>query len=182
MALHESFLSHAGGRWLKLGLLLIAASIAAYAWHDPAAGPNGGTWLGYTLGTIGALLILWLALLGARKRSYRSNLGTVKGWTSAHVWLGLSLLIIATLHSGFQFGWNIHTFAWALMVLGPGGSGDQGEAHQGPGPDALAKLPLDSSIYIYIYIYMATGFLRARVLGLRSWGNGGVIILILKVI
>lgn len=117
MALHESFLSHAGGRWLKLGLLLIAASIAAYAWHDPAAGPNGGTWLGYTLGTIGALLIVWLTLLGVRKRSYRSNLGTVKGWTSAHVWLGLALIVVGTLHTGWQFGLNIHTLAWLLMML-----------------------------------------------------------------
>src|SRR5690606_20878395 len=35
----------------------------------------------------------------------------------AHVYLGLSLLIIATLHTGFQFGWNVHTLAYALMVL-----------------------------------------------------------------
>ena len=32
--------------------------------------PNGGTWLGYTLGTIGALLIVWLMLFGIRKRRY----------------------------------------------------------------------------------------------------------------
>ena len=117
MALHESFLTHRSSIWLKLAFLLCALCVALYAWHDPIDGPNGGTWLGYTLGTIGAVLIIWLALLGARKRSYQSNLGTVKGWTSAHVWLGVSLIIIATLHSGFQFGWNIHTFAWALMIL-----------------------------------------------------------------
>ncbi|MGJ8670434.1 MAG: hypothetical protein ACSHXK_13155 [Oceanococcus sp.] len=117
MALHESFLTHRSSIWLKFAILLCALCGALYVWHDPLDGPNGGTWLGYTLGTIGAVLIIWLALLGARKRSYRSNMGTVKGWTSAHVWLGLSLIIVATLHSGFQFGWNIHTFAWALMVL-----------------------------------------------------------------
>lgn len=117
MALHGSFLTHQRFVWLKVGIALVVGSVLAYVWHDPIAGPNGGTWLGYTLGTIGAVLIVWLALLGARKRSYSSNLGTVKGWTSAHVWLGLSLIIIGTLHSGLQFGWNVHTLAWALMML-----------------------------------------------------------------
>ena len=38
------------------------ASIVAYVWHEPSVAPNGGTWLGYTLGTIAALLIVWLLL------------------------------------------------------------------------------------------------------------------------
>jgi hypothetical protein len=32
------------------------------------------------------------------------------------VYLGTSLLLVVTLHSGFEFGWNIHTLAYALMV------------------------------------------------------------------
>lgn len=114
---HASYLRHADYRYLKLALLLCLASIAVYWWHEPLDGPNGGSWLGYTLGTIGALLIVWLTALGFRKRHYRSQFGTVKGWTSAHVYLGLSLILIATLHTGFQFGWNIHTLAYALMLL-----------------------------------------------------------------
>lgn len=114
---HTGFLLHADLRWAKRALLLCAASIAAYLWHQPDDGPNGGTWLGYTLGGIGAALILFLLYLGVRKRHYRSASGTVKGWTSAHVYLGLSLVVIASLHCGFQFGWNIHTLAYALMML-----------------------------------------------------------------
>ncbi|MFM7626188.1 MAG: hypothetical protein ACKO7G_06925 [Gammaproteobacteria bacterium] len=115
--MHQSFLDHAGRRYLKAALALCAASIALYLWHDPRSPPNGGTWLGYTLGGIGAALILWLTALGIRKRSYASSLGTVQGWVSAHVYLGLALIVVATLHAGFQFGWNIHTLCYALMVV-----------------------------------------------------------------
>lgn len=117
MSLHESFLTHARGRWIYRAAVLCLIAVGLYVWQDPKAGPNGGTWLGYGLGSVGLLLIVWLALLGARKRSYASRLGTVKGWTSAHVWLGLSLVVVGTLHTGFEFGLNIHTLAWVLMML-----------------------------------------------------------------
>ena len=120
MSQHQSILEFRHGRYFKVALLLCAAAIGVYAWHDPPAiylKPYGGTWLGYTLGTIGAVLILWLMLLGIRKRRYRSNIGSVQGWTSAHVYLGASLIVVATLHCAFEFGWNIHTLAYALMML-----------------------------------------------------------------
>ena len=115
--MHESFLRHARWRYLKAAVALCVVSSALYLWHDPLDGPNGGTWLGYTLGTLGALMIVWLAWLGVRKRQYASNLGSVKGWVSGHVYFGLALLVVATLHTGFQFGANLHTLAYVLMVL-----------------------------------------------------------------
>jgi hypothetical protein len=63
------------------------------------------------------VLILLLMLLGLRKRRYRSGTGSLQGWTSAHVYIGTSLLVIVTLHTAFEFGWNVHTAAYALMVL-----------------------------------------------------------------
>ncbi len=117
---HKSLLQFESARYLKVSLLLCCASIGAYAWYGSSTvylKPYGGTWLGYTLGTVAAVLILWLMLLGIRKRRYQSNIGSVQGWTSAHVYLGTSLIIIATLHCGFEFGWNIHTLAYALMML-----------------------------------------------------------------
>jgi hypothetical protein len=110
-------LDYAKRRYLKIAVALCVSSIIAYAWHDPLSPPNGGTWLGYTLGGIGAALILWLTALGVRKRSYSSSLGTLRGWTSAHVYLGLALIVVATLHTGFQFGWNLHTLCYALMLI-----------------------------------------------------------------
>lgn len=116
--MHESILVYRGFRYLKLSLWMVAIAVVAYIVHQPTVGPpNGGTALGYTLGTIGVLLIVWLAWFGVRKRRY--GLGKVKleDWLSAHVYLGLGLIVVATLHTGFQFGWNVHTLAYSLMIF-----------------------------------------------------------------
>jgi hypothetical protein len=114
---HVSFLKHRGFRWLWIALALSAASIAGYVLIDQEPRPNGGTWYGYTLGTIGVGLILWLSLLGVRKRRINPGAWSLKAWTSAHVYLGLSLVVVGTLHTGFQIGWNVHTLAYVLMLL-----------------------------------------------------------------
>ncbi|HSF11730.1 MAG TPA: hypothetical protein VLA50_02055 [Erythrobacter sp.] len=114
---HVSFLKHKRFRWLWIALALSGASIAGYLLIDQQPRPNGGTWYGYTLGTIGVLLILWLSLLGVRKRRINPGVWSLKAWTSAHVYLGLSLIVIGTLHTGFQIGWNVHTLAYVLMLL-----------------------------------------------------------------
>jgi hypothetical protein len=113
---HQSILEYARFRWFKSALWLSILAGAAYLWHDPPLKPYGGTWLGYTLGTVGALLILWLLWFGVRKRRYSSRLGTVQGWLSAHVYLGTALLVVGTLHTGFELGMNVHTLAYVLMV------------------------------------------------------------------
>jgi hypothetical protein len=115
--MHQSFINF---RRYRYGLLAAVASfitLVSYMLDRPRVPPNGGTWLGYTLGTIAALLVIFLALFGIRKRSFRSNIGTAIGWLSAHVYLGLAALLIATLHSGMHFGGNVHTVAYVLMCL-----------------------------------------------------------------
>lgn len=113
--MHESILVYRKHRYLWISLTLAVLALLAYMLHSSPQPPNGGTWLGYTLGTIGALLILWLTAFGVRKRRYHSSAGKVEGWLSAHVYLGTALLLIATLHAGFQVGWNVHTLAYVLM-------------------------------------------------------------------
>ena len=116
---HESFWRHRGFLWAKLSTVTCIAIVSAYlidARHV-RPGPSGGTAMGYTLGIIGAVLIVWLAALGIRKRVITAGHYSLKAWVSAHVYLGLSLIVIATLHTGFHFGWNVHTLAYGLMLL-----------------------------------------------------------------
>lgn len=144
-----TLLEYRNYRDLKASLLLMAIAILAYALHHPEIGPYGGTWLGYTLGGIGAAIILVLLWFGIYKRRIpaqrerrkvrdhssssiplphrpdrrtnqpshsRHQASTRQGWLSAHVYFGLSLIIIITLHTGFDFGWNVHTLAYGLML------------------------------------------------------------------
>lgn len=115
--MHESILAFRRRRYLWVSLALVASAIAVYVWHEPQEPPNGGTALGYTLGALSLVLIVWLSWFGIRKRRYGSALGTVQGWLSAHVYLGLALVVLVLLHSGFQFGMNVHTLAFVLMTL-----------------------------------------------------------------
>jgi len=112
----RSFLGYKTFRYAKLLGLVLVLSIGGYLVDEPMGGPSGGSVLGYALGGASAALILWLLWFGVRKRQYDARGAPLQGWLSAHVYLGLALLVLVPLHSGFQFGWNVHTLAFALMA------------------------------------------------------------------
>ena len=114
---HESFLIYKGLKFFWYAIALVFISIVLYIMHNPLVEPNGGSWLGYTLGVISAVLVLWLTWFGIRKRQYALSATKLKVWLSAHIYLGLALVVTATLHSGFQIGWNIHSIAYVFMLL-----------------------------------------------------------------
>jgi len=111
-----SFLSYRRFFHLKLSSALVLICLAAYLTHEPIAGRIGSTWLGYTLGGVSAGLVVFLLWFGIQKRRYGQ--GTpLSGWLSGHVYLGGALVIVATLHSGFELGPNLHSLTWLLMVV-----------------------------------------------------------------
>ena len=114
---HESFLVYRGLKFFWLAVALVFVAIILYIWHEPLGKPNGGSWLGYTLGIISAALVIWLTWFGVRKRQYALSATKLKVWLSALIYFGLALVIIATLLSGFQIGWNIHSAAYILVLL-----------------------------------------------------------------
>lgn len=114
---HRTFLAYRQYRYLKASVLVVVVTTLIYFSTQFPLGHYGGTGLGYVLGTIAAGLIVWLMWLGIQKRRYAANNGDLKGWLSAHVYLGTTLIVIATLHTGFQVGLNVHTLAYVLMLL-----------------------------------------------------------------
>lgn len=77
----------------------------------------GGSTEGLLYGVVGTALIGILMYLGIRRRSYSSHTGTLQGWVSAHVYLGLLTLLVIPLHAGFRFGWDVHTLAFVLLAI-----------------------------------------------------------------
>jgi len=115
-ALHSPFLLWRRGLYAKIAAAISVLCIVFYAAQHPAGPPNGGTTLGYVLGTLAAFLLLWLAWFGIRRRRYGGTRSLV-GLLSAHVYLGLALVVVATLHAGFRFHYNVHTLTFVLLVL-----------------------------------------------------------------
>ncbi len=115
---HQSILEYKKFHYLKWAIWAVVVASIGYAVSTVNGGvPDGGTPIGYALGVIGALLIAWLMWFGIRKRRYGGTGAPVEDWLSAHVYLGIALIAVATLHTGFQFGWNVHTVAYALMMI-----------------------------------------------------------------
>jgi hypothetical protein len=113
----RTFLEYQNYRYLKVALGLLLASLVVYVVDEPPGGRSGSSWTGYGLGTIAAGIIFWLMWIGLRKRDYKATGAPLKGWVSAHVYLGTMLLFLVPLHSAFEFGLNVHTLAYGLMSV-----------------------------------------------------------------
>jgi hypothetical protein len=113
--IHRSFLRRRDGLYASAALVLAAASILLYVGVRPRGPPNGGSFTGYALGIVGLLLIVWLSWFGIRRKRYGER-GLLADWLSAHVYLGSALAVVALLHAGFRFHYNIHTLAFFLMA------------------------------------------------------------------
>lgn len=114
--LQESFVSYKRYRWFWINLGVTLALTLVYLLDDPIKGRNGGSTFGYSIGGLSALAIIYLMLFGVRKRAYHSSSSTLHGWLAAHIWLGVALSLWVPLHSAFQFGLNLHSLAYYLMM------------------------------------------------------------------
>jgi hypothetical protein len=113
----SSFLTYRSGRWLWIALASALVLVIHYLYYRSRTVAYGGSFEGLLYGVVGTGLIAVLMYLGIRKRSYSSSSGTLQGWVSAHVYLGLLTLLLIPMHAGFRFGWDVHTLAFVLLSV-----------------------------------------------------------------
>jgi hypothetical protein len=114
----ETFAGHRQFFWMWASIAALGVMIVAYLYDHPIGGRNGGTTLGYVYGGIASAGILFLMWYGMRRRhAYASGSGTLKGWLSAHIWIGAALTLVVPMHAGFKVARNLHSMPYVLMLL-----------------------------------------------------------------
>ena len=95
-------------------LLVISTAIyVPYALNSPR-GPRGGSAIGLSFGIVGFALMIFVGLLGARKKFPVWRVGRAQTWMRGHLWLGLASLPIILFHAGFHMR---GTLTLVLMIL-----------------------------------------------------------------
>ena len=113
----NSFLTYRSGLWLWISAATAVGLVFHYVSYQSRTVAYGGSTEGLLYGLAGTGLIAVLMYLGIRRRSYASSMGTLQGWVSAHVYLGLLTLLLIPMHAGFRFGWDVHTLAFVLLAI-----------------------------------------------------------------
>lgn len=103
-------------KWRRWTLLASLPLLASYAWYAAREFPHGGSPMGLAYGILGTLLMLLLLFFGVRKRWHRSRWGTLQGWCQAHIYLGLLVVLVILLHSGFRFEDQVAVAALLTMA------------------------------------------------------------------
>ena len=110
---HEGFLRYANFRWLKIAAICCVVAIAAYLMVDVQPRHNGGSWLGYTLGTIGVIADL---LADAARHSQKADDARARGRSRpgpppTSIW-DSALIVVGTLHSRLPASAGTCTLRW----------------------------------------------------------------------
>jgi hypothetical protein len=87
--------------------------------RDPGIPRNtiGGTRIGLLYGTLGFLIFIFAALLGARKKKPLWRVGRVETWLKAHIWLTLLTIPLVGFHCGWHWGSSHTTWALGLYIV-----------------------------------------------------------------
>jgi hypothetical protein len=105
--------------WLVATLAILGGSALVYSlYRVPATnGSMGGTGAGLAFGAAGFALMIFAAMLGARKRVPVYRFGRAQTWMRGHLWLGLLSLPIILFHSGFRYGHGMTAWMMALLIV-----------------------------------------------------------------
>ena len=120
-------IDHTHRNWFvgsAIGLAVATAVYVPYSLHSPQ-GPRGGSSLGLTYGIAGFVLMLFVGLLGLRKKFPVWRVGRAQSWMRGHLWFGLLSFPLILFHGGFHFGGTLtrvlmwlFVFVWMSGILG----------------------------------------------------------------
>ena len=104
-------------RWLYSTIAVCVVLVLVYVDYTIWDLPRGGSFKGYLLGIVGALLVVILMLLPARKRQYQRPVGSLDLWMRSHVCLGIITALIVGMHAGFQMVGTISVGLSLVFIL-----------------------------------------------------------------
>src|SRR5215831_18646796 len=145
--------------WAIATFAILAASAIVYLLDvlNASEGPRGGSVVGLLFGIMGFGLMIFAALLGARKRVPTWRLGRAKAWMRGHLWLGLLALPMILFHGGFHFAGTLTRVLMCLLIITVA-SGVYGALLQNSIPKKMTgDVPLET---IYDEIAHVRGLLR----------------------
>jgi hypothetical protein len=109
--------SHRPWAVASLGILVVAsAAYLPYAVFYPG-GPRGNSVPGLIYGGAGYAMMLFAALLGARKKKPLWRIGRAKAWMRGHLWLGTLSLPILLFHASFRARGPLAAVIMALLFI-----------------------------------------------------------------
>jgi hypothetical protein len=120
-------IDHTHRKWFigsVTGLAVSTAVYVPYSLRSPQ-GARGGSALGLTFGIVGFLFMIFVGLLGARKKVPVWRVGRAQSWMRGHLWLGFVSFPLVLFHGGFHFGgpltrmlMSLFVFVWVSGILG----------------------------------------------------------------
>src|SRR5258708_21753574 len=105
--------------WAFGSLAILAISSVVYVFYGFSSpqGARGDSVMGLTFGVIGFAMMIFAALLGARKRVPTWRVGRAQAWMRGHLWLGFLALPMILFHGGFFFGGTLpRILLWLLII------------------------------------------------------------------
>ncbi len=114
----ETFFNHKRYFYLKVFFLLYIFCLIFFCIESSVNSKTFSSIINQILGVISFVAYCYLLYFGLVKRKYKSFKKPIKETLSIHIWLGVFLIFIVPLHSGFSnLGNNLHSYSYYMLVI-----------------------------------------------------------------
>ncbi|MDH5477296.1 MAG: hypothetical protein OEY50_03095 [Nitrospinota bacterium] len=104
--------------WPILFTVIVAALLAIrYSMKIDESSYSPGDGMGLLYGILALALILFLSGYRIRKSLLRASVGSLHSWAQSHVYIGVILIVVVFLHSGFRTGGALSGLLLTLFLL-----------------------------------------------------------------